>query len=85
MFSVVMLFITLPVLYFIYGLLGRKLKISGIDRKTVLITGCGSGEIWQKHFCGRRFGRDFVKRCLQNGLTVFAGCRRAIELEESYS
>lgn len=24
------------------------------------------------------FGRDLVKRCLQNGLTVFAGCRRAV-------
>uniref|UniRef100_A0A8R1XTJ3 Uncharacterized protein n=1 Tax=Onchocerca volvulus TaxID=6282 RepID=A0A8R1XTJ3_ONCVO len=53
MFSLVMLFITLPVLYFIYGLLGRKLTISGIERKAVLITGCGSGEIQQKHFCGR--------------------------------
>uniref|UniRef100_A0A8R1XUI9 Uncharacterized protein n=1 Tax=Onchocerca volvulus TaxID=6282 RepID=A0A8R1XUI9_ONCVO len=77
MFSLVMLFITLPVLYFIYGLLGRKLKISGIDRKAVLITGCGSG-----------FGKELVKRCLQNGLTVFAGCQfksNIKELEESYS
>ncbi|VBB29889.1 unnamed protein product, partial [Acanthocheilonema viteae] len=75
-----------------YGLLGRKLTISEIDRKAVLITGCGNGE----DFCSRnvncdvrnRFGRDLVKRCLQNGLTVFAGCRRAIsvkELEESYN
>ncbi|VBB35326.1 unnamed protein product, partial [Acanthocheilonema viteae] len=34
------------------------------------------------------FGRDLVKRCLQNGLTVFAGCQfesHINELEESYS
>uniref|UniRef100_A0AAF5Q6N2 Oxidoreductase n=1 Tax=Wuchereria bancrofti TaxID=6293 RepID=A0AAF5Q6N2_WUCBA len=77
MFSLAMLFIVLPLLYVIYGLLGRKLTIGELDRKAVLITGCGNG-----------FGRDLVKRCLQNGLTVFAGCRRAIsvkELEESYS
>ncbi|VIO89770.1 Uncharacterized protein BM_BM18069 [Brugia malayi] len=77
MFLLVILFIVLSLLYFIYGLLGRKLTIGEIDKKAVLITGCGNG-----------FGRDLVKRCLQNGLTVFAGCRRAIsvkELEDSYS
>ncbi|OZC08301.1 oxidoreductase, short chain dehydrogenase/reductase family protein [Onchocerca flexuosa] len=30
----------------------------------------------------KRFGRDLVKRCLQNELTVFAGCRRAISVKE---
>ncbi|KAK6114167.1 short chain dehydrogenase family protein [Brugia pahangi] len=77
MFLLVILFIILSLLYFIYGLLGRKLTIDEIDKKAVLITGCGNG-----------FGRDLVKRCLQNGLTVFAGCRRTIsvkELEDSYS
>uniref|UniRef100_A0A8R1TP97 Uncharacterized protein n=1 Tax=Onchocerca volvulus TaxID=6282 RepID=A0A8R1TP97_ONCVO len=77
MFPFVLLFIVLPLLYFVYGLLGRKLTISGIDRKAVLITGCGSG-----------FGKDLVKRCLQNGLTVFAGCQfesNIKELEESYN
>ncbi|VDK69438.1 unnamed protein product [Litomosoides sigmodontis] len=74
---IILLSIALLLLLYIYELLGRKLTVSEIDRKAVLITGCGSG-----------FGRDLVKRCLQNGLTVFAGCRRAIsvkELEESYS
>ncbi|EFO15099.1 hypothetical protein LOAG_13416 [Loa loa] len=65
MFLSTILFIVLPLLlYAIYELLGRKLTIGEIDRKAVLITGCGSG-----------FGRDLVKRCLQNGLTVFAGCQ----------
>uniref|UniRef100_A0A1I7VPM0 Oxidoreductase n=1 Tax=Loa loa TaxID=7209 RepID=A0A1I7VPM0_LOALO len=78
MFLFTILFIILPLLlYAIYELLGRKLTSGEIDRKAVLITGCGSG-----------FGRDLVKRCLQNGLIVFAGCRRATsvnELEESNS
>ncbi|KAK6114122.1 short chain dehydrogenase family protein [Brugia pahangi] len=77
MFLLVILFTVLPLLYVIYGLLGRKLTIGEIDRKAVLITGCGSG-----------FGRDLVKRCLQNGLTVFAGCQfesNISELEKSYS
>ncbi|VDM23434.1 unnamed protein product [Wuchereria bancrofti] len=94
MFSLAILFIVLPLLYVIYGLLGRKLTIGELDRKAVLITGCGNGEIDRKAVLitgcgnGEGFGRDLVKRCLQNGLTVFAGCRRAIsvkELEESYS
>ncbi|EJD73576.1 hypothetical protein LOAG_19006, partial [Loa loa] len=78
MFLSTILFIVLPLLlYAIYELLGRKLTIGEIDRKAVLITGCGSG-----------FGRDLVKRCLQNGLTVFAGCQfksNINELEERYS
>ncbi|VIO89768.1 Dehydrogenases, short chain protein 2, isoform a, putative [Brugia malayi] len=77
MFLLVILFTVLPLLYVIYGLLGRKLTIGEIDKKAVLITGCGSG-----------FGRDLVKRCLQNGLTVFAGCQfesNISELEKSYS
>ncbi|KAM3728038.1 3beta-hydroxysteroid dehydrogenase [Dirofilaria immitis] len=77
MYSLAMVFILLPLLYFIYGLLGRKLTINGIDKKAILITGCGSG-----------FGRDLVGRCLQNGFTVFAGClfeTNIKELEERYS
>ncbi|VDO54970.1 unnamed protein product, partial [Brugia timori] len=43
MFLLVILFIVLSLLYFIYGLLGRKLTIDEIDKKAVLITGCGNG------------------------------------------
>ncbi|VDK69439.1 unnamed protein product [Litomosoides sigmodontis] len=76
MFLLTVLFVALLLLYMIYGLLDRKLTMSEIDRKAVLITGCGSG-----------FGRDLVGRCLQNGLTVFAGCKfesNLNDLEESY-
>lgn len=54
MFLLTILFVALLLLYIIYGLLGRKLTISEIDRKAVLITGCGNGEdltetlLWQK-------------------------------------
>lgn len=41
----------------------EKLEISGIDEKTVLITGCDSG-----------FGKELVFKCLKNEMTVFAGC-----------
>uniref|UniRef100_A0A915PVJ5 Uncharacterized protein n=1 Tax=Setaria digitata TaxID=48799 RepID=A0A915PVJ5_9BILA len=87
MFVLIVVFlIILTLLIGIYDFLGRKMTIKELDKKAVLITGCGSG-----------FGRDLVKRCLLNGLTVFAGCRREIvtskncaslqsvkELEESY-
>uniref|UniRef100_A0A915PHJ0 Uncharacterized protein n=1 Tax=Setaria digitata TaxID=48799 RepID=A0A915PHJ0_9BILA len=76
MFFFVVLFLTLSLLYVIYDILGRKLTIKEIDKKAVLITGCGSG-----------FGRGLVKRCLQNGLTVFAGCEfesDVKDLVESY-
>ncbi|MCP9265320.1 hypothetical protein DINM_020584 [Dirofilaria immitis] len=39
-------------------------------------------------FIGNGFGRDLVRRCLQNGFTVFAGClfeTNIKELEERYS
>uniref|UniRef100_A0A915PJM9 Uncharacterized protein n=1 Tax=Setaria digitata TaxID=48799 RepID=A0A915PJM9_9BILA len=77
MFFLVALFLTPLLLYIIYDLLGRKLTIKELDKKAVLITGCGSG-----------FGRGLVKQCLQNGLTVFAGCEfesDVKDLKESYS
>uniref|UniRef100_A0A915Q6N1 Uncharacterized protein n=1 Tax=Setaria digitata TaxID=48799 RepID=A0A915Q6N1_9BILA len=77
MFVLAILFLTVMFLYVIYGIVGRKLTIKDLDKKAVLITGCGSG-----------FGRGLVERCLQNGLTVFAGCEfesNIEELERSYS
>ncbi|VDN85305.1 unnamed protein product [Brugia pahangi] len=92
MFLLVILFIVLSLLYFIYGLLGRGTdhwmrKRQGFFVVKEMIQIGDLEEISKRNeFAG--FGRDLVKRCLQNGLTVFAGCRRAIsvkELEDSYS
>uniref|UniRef100_A0A0M3IC12 17-beta-hydroxysteroid dehydrogenase type 6 n=1 Tax=Ascaris lumbricoides TaxID=6252 RepID=A0A0M3IC12_ASCLU len=66
------LFAFLALFYFIVDrLIFAKLLIPGIANKAVLITGCGSG-----------FGKDLVIRCLRNGMTVFAGCRRTVSVDE---
>lgn len=41
----------------------EQFKVVDLTKKAVLITGCDSG-----------FGRELVFKCLENGLTVFAGC-----------
>lgn len=48
-----------------------KILINDIHKKAVLITGAGGG-----------FGKDLVIRCLHNGMTVFAGCRRDVSVQE---
>lgn len=50
-------------LYNLVVYLLEQFSIGGLTEKAILITGCDTG-----------FGRELVFKCLENGLTVFAGC-----------
>lgn len=51
------------ILYNLVVYLLEQLKVGSIEEKAVFITGCDSG-----------FGYQLVFKCIENDLTVFAGC-----------
>ncbi|VDD85104.1 unnamed protein product [Enterobius vermicularis] len=59
------------ILFVFRYLIIEKWLINDISEKAVLITGAGSG-----------FGKAFVEKCLDEGMTVFAGCHRQESADE---
>ncbi|KHN80558.1 Retinol dehydrogenase 16 [Toxocara canis] len=57
--------------FIIHKFVLSALFVPDLGNKPVLITGCGGG-----------FGKALVIRCLRHGMTVFAGCRRAVSVDE---
>ncbi|CAI5439195.1 unnamed protein product [Caenorhabditis angaria] len=60
--AIIYLGITFALFLYIRSYL-EKQQIENIKEKAVFITGCDTG-----------FGRDLAIKCLENGMTVFAGC-----------
>ncbi|VBB34104.1 unnamed protein product [Acanthocheilonema viteae] len=89
MFSFAILFTALPLLYFTYGLLGRKLTISEIDRKAVPITGCGILTLCLLKVCRpillhelQPFGVDVIEivpGCFKTGFSTPQTLRKSVD------
>ncbi|VDD90227.1 unnamed protein product [Enterobius vermicularis] len=58
-------------LHLLWWFFVAKLSVDNIEKRAVLVTGSGSG-----------FGKAFVGKCLDEGMTVFAGCHRQVSADK---